>query len=291
MLDRLRFFTAYRIVLPPKKAVSRHPGPGEREGRVFGPTELLGLHSALQCWSPYETRSPPLAVITDGNEMGDQRFVAFAGCDSTPCCNCSSRYIMKGGKARFRSNLPLRSRSTRPIREPWLLGFDDLRLYMLPKFPSPLLVIALVASLLSHQCLCAVHGHAGIASEDAADHSSRPHVHLGTSHQHSHGGNWHSHRASTGETAAGSGAKKTAPAIDVRCDHDADAFYVGSLPGTDRSTALDGSRPVKENLALHLSGDHHTLGGAASHQQGSRPPPELGRSPCALYLLHLSIRC
>ncbi|MGN6136755.1 MAG: hypothetical protein ACTHOU_19920 [Aureliella sp.] len=162
---------------------------------------------------------------------------------------------------------------------------------MLPKSPTPLLVIALVASLLSNQCLCAVHGHAGMGSEDAAEHSSRPHVHLGAAHQHSHGRNWHSHGASAGETAARCGAKKTAPTIDARCDHDADAFYIGSLPGADRSTALDGSRPVKEKLALHLSGDHQTLWDVASHQQSSSPPPEIGRSPCALYLLHLSIRC
>ena len=162
---------------------------------------------------------------------------------------------------------------------------------MLSKFPSQLLVTALIATLLGNQCLCAVHLHSGMSSAEAAAHSSRPHVHLGSAHKHTHDGEWHSHRPAAVKTAAERVVKQLASAIDARCDHDADAFYVSVNSGTDRSTARSGSAPAKEKLAIHCSGAHRYLWDVASNQQGCRPPPVIRRSPCALYLIHLSIRC
>lgn len=163
---------------------------------------------------------------------------------------------------------------------------------MLSKFPSQLLVTALIASLLGNQGLFAVHVHSGTPGAEATEHASRPHVHVGSAHKHSHGGSWHSHAPSAEKRASGSVVKQSASTVDARCDHDADAFYVGSGGATDRSTARSASGRAKEKFAIYCSGSaHRLLSDVASDQQECRPPPEIRRSPCALYLLHLSIRC
>ena len=164
---------------------------------------------------------------------------------------------------------------------------------MLSKFPSPLLVVALIASLLGNQCLCAVHAHAqGLGSAEAADHSSRPHVHLGSSHTHGHGGSWHSHGPPASQAAFGRAAKKRAGAIDSQREHDADAFYLASGVGINRSVKWNASRCAKEKWAMGGSGAaDQFLGDVASDRHGARPPPEISRTGFALYLLHLSILC
>lgn len=164
-------------------------------------------------------------------------------------------------------------------------------MFMLSPFRSQLLVIALIASLLGNQCLCAVHMHAGASGSEAAEHSARPHVHLGSAHKHCHGSGWHSHGPAAAKVASDRVAKKPISAFDSRWDHDADAFYFGSASGADRPAARNDSGFAKERLAVHYSGAHRSCWDVASEQQGWRPPPEIRRSPCALYLLHLSIRC
>ena len=163
---------------------------------------------------------------------------------------------------------------------------------MRSKFPSQLLATVLIASLLGNQCLSAVHAHEDMGILEAAEHSNRPHVHLGSAHNHCHGSSWHSHGPAAAKAASDRLAQKSAGVFDVRCEHDADAFYVTSNVGTERSGARSGPGLAKEKLLIHCGdGCHRSIPGVAPNQQGSRPPPEIRRPACALYLLHLSIRC
>lgn len=160
---------------------------------------------------------------------------------------------------------------------------------MCSNFKSPGLVGLLIASLLVSQVLCVSHTHA--SHGDPSEHDARPHVHIGAMHSHTHGVS-HSHAHAHSSKATDRSVKYVLACVSPSGDHEADAFYLckefGRRGSSDSSgLGAEDGKQVRQSVAAF----NPLITNPVAARFNLHPPPEPASTACALYLLHLSIRC